>query len=232
MFGSHLTGWKTNDNVYSTATSLAGPWSEWQPFAELESHTYNSQTSFVMPVGKNVVYMGDRWDAHNLMRSSYIWLPMELGKTTAIMQNRRNWLLDIYGRWSVGKPGRVYEAESADMLGDAKAVDCPRCSSGKAVGGFNSLSSGVSFSQITSDHQVYATLLVHYFNNDTDQRFGHVRVNGGPVQKIAFLPDENETAGPAMASINVALQKGTNDVRVLGADGRGPEVDKVELLYD
>lgn len=26
MFGSHLTGWNANDNVYSTSTSLTGGW--------------------------------------------------------------------------------------------------------------------------------------------------------------------------------------------------------------
>lgn len=232
MFGSHLTGWKTNDNVYSTARSLTGPWSEWQPFAEPESHTYDSQTSFVMPIGKNVVYMGDRWDAHNLMRSSYIWLPMELRGTSAVMKNRRNWILNIYGRWSNGNPGEMYEAEAGTMLGDGKAIDCARCSSGKSVTGFNSMSSGVAFTEIHSDLKLYATLLVYYFNPDSDQRFGHVRVNGGAVQRIAFLPSESPTNGSAIASINVALQKGSNEIKLVGADGRGPEVDKVELLYD
>ncbi|KAG8910082.1 hypothetical protein FRC01_006553 [Tulasnella sp. 417] len=47
MFGSHLTGWDTNDNIYSTATNLAGPWSSWkngdssQRFADV---TVNGQT--------------------------------------------------------------------------------------------------------------------------------------------------------------------------------------------
>lgn len=32
-FGSQLTSWDTNDNKYSTATDLHGPWSEWKLFA-------------------------------------------------------------------------------------------------------------------------------------------------------------------------------------------------------
>ncbi|CCO30579.1 hypothetical protein BN14_04609 [Rhizoctonia solani AG-1 IB] len=30
MFASQLTGWNTNDNMYSTSTSLSGPWSSWK----------------------------------------------------------------------------------------------------------------------------------------------------------------------------------------------------------
>lgn len=41
----------TNDNKYSTATDLSGPWSEWASFADEGSNTYNSQTTFVFAVG-------------------------------------------------------------------------------------------------------------------------------------------------------------------------------------
>lgn len=49
LFGSELTSWDTNDNQYASATSLAGPWSEWRDFAPVGSATYNSQTSVVVP---------------------------------------------------------------------------------------------------------------------------------------------------------------------------------------
>jgi beta-xylosidase len=41
MFGSHLTGWNANDNVYSYARSLSGPWSSWATFADVGANTYN-----------------------------------------------------------------------------------------------------------------------------------------------------------------------------------------------
>jgi hypothetical protein len=91
MFASKLTGWSAlplfcvavriytikltssdaNDNIYSTATSLSGPWSSWQtcekpPLASLlnfkltiassyavapaGTNTYTSQTTFILPV--------------------------------------------------------------------------------------------------------------------------------------------------------------------------------------
>ena len=45
----------TNDNMYSTATNLSGPWSEWATFADEGSNTYNSQTTFVFGVGDTVM---------------------------------------------------------------------------------------------------------------------------------------------------------------------------------
>jgi len=94
MFGSKLTGWDANDNVYSTATKLSGPWSGWKTFADSGSNTYQSQTTYVLPVGSGAMYMGDRWVSSNLMRSTYIWLPLKLEGTTASMKNAVNWVVD------------------------------------------------------------------------------------------------------------------------------------------
>lgn len=46
-----------NDNKYSTATSLNGPWSDWADFAPSGSKTYNSQTNFILGVGGTVMYV-------------------------------------------------------------------------------------------------------------------------------------------------------------------------------
>lgn len=94
MFGSHLTGWDANDNVYSTATKLSGPWSSWNTFARVGSKTYQSQTSFVLPVGDNFMYMGDRWVSSNLMASTYIWLPLKVDGKNVTMDDMVNWVMD------------------------------------------------------------------------------------------------------------------------------------------
>ncbi len=76
LLASHLTGWNTNNNVYTTATSLAGPWSTWTTFAPTGTDTYNSQTTFVLPItgnqGTTFIYMGDRWNPNDLGDSPYI----------------------------------------------------------------------------------------------------------------------------------------------------------------
>lgn len=97
QFGSDLTGWSTNDNRYSTAESLAGPWSEWRLFAPEGSHTFDSQVSVVLPVetanGLAHVYLGDRWLPDDLVNSRAVWLPMRVGDGQAQLEWRDSWSL-------------------------------------------------------------------------------------------------------------------------------------------
>lgn len=46
----------TNDNKYTTSTSISGPWSSWANFAPSGSNTFNSQTTFILGVGDTVMY--------------------------------------------------------------------------------------------------------------------------------------------------------------------------------
>lgn len=233
MFGSHLTGWKTNDNVYSTAMSLEGPWSEWQTFAESGSETYHSQTSFVLPLGKVSIYMGDRWDPDNLMRSSYIWLPLEIQGKTAMMRDRRNWILDLQGNWAEGTAGKVYQAEDAELFGHAKLMSCRNCSSGSAVTGMDASDSGLAISHYAPRGPRPATLLIYSANADETQRYGNVRVNDGTSKKVAFLPGCANVChyyDLPVTAVNIDLQAGVNDIKVVGAAGPGPDVDKLEIL--
>ncbi|GIF04823.1 ricin-type beta-trefoil lectin domain protein [Actinoplanes siamensis] len=82
LLTSHLTGWGTNDNVYATATSPAGPWSGFTNVAPAGTRTYDSQSSFLLPIsgtaGTNYVYLGDRWNAGDLYSSLPVWLPITL----------------------------------------------------------------------------------------------------------------------------------------------------------
>jgi hypothetical protein len=110
LFGSQLTGWDTNDNSYTTATSLSGPWSAWQAFAPTGSSTYNSQTMFVLPIKGSqqttFVFMGDRWNAANLGDSTYVWLPLDINGTTLSITWYSRWSLDVSrGQWSADPNG-------------------------------------------------------------------------------------------------------------------------------
>ncbi len=82
LLASHLTGWSANDNIYSTASSPAGPWSSVKNFAPVGTNTYATQTANIIPVsgsaGTTYVYAGDRWTASNLGTAPLIWLPMDI----------------------------------------------------------------------------------------------------------------------------------------------------------
>lgn len=228
MFGSKLTGWDPNDNVYSTATSLSGPWSAWKTFADSGSNTYSSQTNYILPFGDGAIYMGDRWVSSNLMRSTYVWLPLTFSGTTVTMKNQVNWTPNVSaGTWAAGPSESQPEAEAAAVAGDARTLDCSGCSGGKSVGYIGGSAGGsVTFSSVSSSAATRSSIRIKYLNGDSTQRFATVTVNGAS-QKIAFLPTAGGTPGSSV--LNADLKSGTtNTVTITTTDGTwGPDIDRI-----
>lgn len=98
--GSHLSSWERNDNFYYTATSLKGPWTYQGYFAPQGTLTWNSQTTFVLPVAglKDTAYifMGDRWSfPHQASSATYVWQPISVsGTSVAIPHYQDAWQID------------------------------------------------------------------------------------------------------------------------------------------
>lgn len=229
MFGSHLSGWDPNDNVYSYATSLSGPWSSWQTFATVGSKTYSSQTNYVLPFGDGAIYMGDRWVSSNLMRSTYVWLPLVFSNVTVTMNNYVNWIPDVTTEtWTMGPSETEPEAEAATLANGAVTVTCTGCSGGTAVGYIGGASGGsVTFSGVSSSAATKSTIRVKYANGDSSQRFANVTVNGA-AQTIAFLPTANgQEVGSSL--VHADLKSGlVNTVVIATTDGSyGPDVDRL-----
>ncbi|KAI1819565.1 carbohydrate-binding module family 35 protein, partial [Xylaria intraflava] len=228
MFGSHLTGWDPNDNVYSTATSLSGPWSEWTTFADTGSNTYNSQTNYVLPFGDGAIYFGDRWVSSNLMRSTYVWLPLSFSGTSVTMKNAVNWTPDVSaGTWAAGPSEDWPEAEAGAIADGATVMDCSGCSGGEDVGYIGGDSGGsVTFSGVSSDASTRSSVRIKYLNGDSSQRYATVSVNG-VAQKIAFLPTDGGTPGSSV--LNADLKSGSgNTVVITTTDGTyGPDIDRI-----
>ena len=122
LFGSELTGWAANDNKYTMATNLAGPWSKWNLFAPEGSQTFNSQTAYVLPViggqGNTLMFMGDRWDASDLGASTYVWLPLSIAKTNECL-GTNVWLLGYTNGWSVDVKTGLWADNGNDPPGPA-----------------------------------------------------------------------------------------------------------------
>lgn len=87
FLGSHLSSWEKNDNYYFTASSLKGPWVPRGLFAPEGTLTWNSQTTFVLPIegSKETTYlfMGDRWSfPKQASAATYIWQPLTVSGTS------------------------------------------------------------------------------------------------------------------------------------------------------
>jgi hypothetical protein len=122
LFGSHLTGWATNDNQYTTATSITGTWSSWRSFAPSGTNTCNSQTTSILPVsgssGTSYVFLGDRWNSGNLADSRYIWEPLTISGTNVSMTCQSSWTIDTATGTTVG--GAVVRG-----VGSNRCLDVP-----------------------------------------------------------------------------------------------------------
>jgi hypothetical protein len=221
--------------VYSYATNLSGPWSSWDTFANVGSNTYSSQTNYILPLSSSeAIYLGDRWISTNLMRSTYIWLPLTItNETNVTMPNRDSWVPHAAeGAWSAAPAETSIEAENATLSGGARILSCSGCSGASSVGylgGANGTSGGtVTFDGAESDVDALTTLRLQYENGDTGQRFASVSCNG-VEQTVAFLPTTNGNT-PGSSVVNCQLKKGSgNEVVVEGlGDGTwGPDLDEL-----
>ncbi|MGC4069777.1 MAG: family 43 glycosylhydrolase [Polyangiaceae bacterium] len=125
--GSYKTGWRANNNFYSTAPAMTGPWT-YQGFIApvttsttttdprlFDERTWLSQSTWVQPVagcnGTTYVYWGDHWygnlDAtaqgkYNAL-ATYVFQPLVFTGTKIFMPTYlATWKLDVgAGTWSL-----------------------------------------------------------------------------------------------------------------------------------
>lgn len=108
VVGSHLTGWRANPNVFATARTLEGPWSEFKGIAPDSTNTYGSQSSNLIKVEgtekTTIIYVGDIWKPDAQWDSRYLWMPVEIGDSKLWLPKPQPWSLNIKtGNVQVGK---------------------------------------------------------------------------------------------------------------------------------
>jgi len=99
VLGSHLTGWNPNPNVYSSAPSLSGPWTQFLPVAPAVPDTYGAQSGLLLKVTGNrnaaVIFMGDVWKPKELWDSRYLWMPVHLSEGHMQLPPPAPWTIDV-----------------------------------------------------------------------------------------------------------------------------------------
>jgi len=99
VVGSHMTGWSPNPNVYATAPSITGPWTEFKNLAPPEAKNYDSQSTMLVKVAGTqktaVIFMGDIWKPKALWDSRYLWMPLELNSGAMHLPPPAPWQLNI-----------------------------------------------------------------------------------------------------------------------------------------
>jgi hypothetical protein len=111
--GSSKTGWRANDDFYSTAPAITGPWTYQGFVAPQGDLTWMTQVTWVMPVvgsqGTVNVFWGDHWygdqdttapGKHNYL-ATYVFQPLIFtGTKIALPTYKVSWKLDVgAGTW-------------------------------------------------------------------------------------------------------------------------------------
>jgi hypothetical protein len=115
--GSDKTGWRANDDFYSTATSMNGPWTYQGYLAPQGKLTWMTQSTWVMPIvgsaGTTYVYWGDHWygnqdtshpGQHNNL-ATYVFQPLVFSSAStpliSLPTYQVSWKLDVgAGTWT------------------------------------------------------------------------------------------------------------------------------------
>ena len=120
--GSYKTGWRANNNFYSTAPAISGPWTFQGFIAPVtdpannlsDQRTWLTQSTWVLPVtgcsGTTYMYWGDHWDGnlntsapgkHNYL-TTYVFQPLVFtGTKISMPKYLASWKMNVgAGTWS------------------------------------------------------------------------------------------------------------------------------------
>ena len=103
LFTSDCTGWAPNPARLLAADSIFGTWEELgNPCLGTGPQlatTYNSQSTFVLPVAGRAdafIFMADRWNPSDAIDGRYVWLPIEFHHDVPMLAWREEWDLSQF----------------------------------------------------------------------------------------------------------------------------------------
>jgi hypothetical protein len=128
-----------------------------------------------------------------------------------------------------------YEAENAQLLGTAVAVNCAVSSNGQQVNLGKPFANGVRFNEVVTDAAGTYNLSVHYMTKVA--RGFRLLVNGAPLGLKTVVPSGNwcfEGGNTAVYEVSVELNEGVNtiELRTQGNTptlSEAPFIDKINL---
>ncbi|RKK79571.1 hypothetical protein BFJ68_g16239 [Fusarium oxysporum] len=207
----YLFDWYANDNKYTTSTSLSGPWSPWEPFADVGTNTYDSQATFVLPTGSGTLYLGDRWEFPPLPRSTYVWLPLYIDGTKVTMPPATSFVLDQ-------QDGAARTRVTNKMLKQSKSGE-----NGRNTYGDQKRLADFEFE--TSMESGATTLAFQYTTEGDKEQSVLVIIDHDFKQQVAFLPSPTpEKIAFSTVHVMNGFSKGTHSVTVVGSSGQGADL--------
>lgn len=101
MVTSGCTGWEANSAEFASAHHPFGPWEvRGNPCSGPEADkTFYAQSTFIFPIDQNAghfLFMADRWNAHHLTDSRYVWLPLTVTDQGMDIHWQDQWDISTY----------------------------------------------------------------------------------------------------------------------------------------
>jgi hypothetical protein len=222
---SNLSSWEKNDNMYLTATKLEGPWTFRGNFAPEGSLTWNSQTTFVLPVAskKDTVwmFMGDRWSfPRQGSAATYVWQPVQT-------DTGKLFLPTYCESWKLNVAKAQVEASAAKRL---SVLASAKTTIGNWARG-EQLRSNEKDAQLSITFKGTAVGIRALTNN----RSGYAKVcilNGKKevvLSSVIDLYSKKETSTQVFISPKLAFGEYTLTIQVLGEHGSW--TDKSKTIY-
>ena len=117
--GSDKTGWRANDDFYSTAPAMTGPWTYQGYLAPQGDLTWMTQSTWVMPIvgsaGTTYVYWGDHWYGNqDTSPPRPAQQPGDVRLPAARLQRHEDQPPDLPGQLEAGRRRRHLDRELAD----------------------------------------------------------------------------------------------------------------------
>ncbi|WP_144604168.1 glycosyl hydrolase [Algoriphagus algorifonticola] len=123
-----------------------------------------------------------------------------------------------------------YEAENAELVGNAIVVNCAQSSNGQQVNFRAGFDSGIKFNQVIAPANGEYLLTVHYMSA-VDRRF-RIFING---EALGYKPVTRSgewcfnNGSPSTYELNVNLKKGVNTVEIYRTETEAPFIDKISF---
>ena len=93
MITSGCTGWEPNEARMFSAPSIWGPWTQHpNPCRGPKANrTFEGQSTFILPVDGQYIFMADMWRPRHPRDARYIWLPIEFEDGKPVIRWRDEW---------------------------------------------------------------------------------------------------------------------------------------------
>ena len=90
---SGCTGWFANAAESAVADSIHGPWQvQGNPcVGQKADTTFDAQSTFVLPVNGQFIFLADRWTKDDLRNSRYVWLPLQVQGGAVCIEWHDSW---------------------------------------------------------------------------------------------------------------------------------------------